>query len=82
MGSFSSENSTYELHYKTDPTMDMYQLGRSLTGNDFIVTGMLHVDESGCTAGPLSRYACRIYSERLPPFRSFIFAGGFDYDKV
>ena len=82
LGAFSYDNSSYELDYKTDPTMDMYQIGRSLTGNDFIVTGMLHVDESGCTAGPLSRFACRIYCERLPPFRSFIFAGAFDTDKV
>ena len=67
------------LEHKVNPLMDMYQMGRAVNGgNDFIVPGMLHVDDEGCSAGPISRWACRIECERLPPFRCFIYAGAFD----
>jgi hypothetical protein len=67
------------LEYQADPTRDVFQVGRAVNGgNDFVVPGVLHVDDEGCTTGPISRWACRIESERLPPFRSFIYACGFD----
>lgn len=70
---------TVVLEYQADPTRDVFQVGRAVNGgNDFVVPGVLHVDDEGCTTGPISRWACRIESERLPPFRSFIYACGFD----
>lgn len=60
-------------------TRDVFQVGRAVNGgNDFIVPGVLHVDDEGCTTGPVSRWACRVECERLPPFRSFVYACGFD----
>lgn len=72
------------LEYKQNPLYDLFQVGRSAhSGNDFIVPGEVHLDEEGCMAGAVSRWACRIECERLPPFRSFIYAGGFEKgDKV
>jgi hypothetical protein len=72
------------LEYKQSPLYDLFQVGRSAhSGNDFIVPGEVHLDEEGCMAGAVSRWACRIECERLPPFRSFIYAGGFEKgDKV
>lgn len=70
---------TVTLMFQSDPTRDMFQLGRAVNGgNDFVVPGVLHVDDEGCTTGPISRWACRIECERLPPFRSFVYACGFD----
>ena len=67
------------LTYNTNPLEDMFTIGRAANGgNDFVVPGILHVDKEGCTAGPVSRWACRIVCERLPPFRLFVYAGGFD----
>lgn len=75
----AAEVRTVVVEYAYDPCKDVFQLGRAVNGgNDFIVPGVLHVDDEGCTTGPISRWACRIECERLPPFRSFIFAGGFD----
>lgn len=67
------------LKHQNNPLRDVFQVGRAMAGgNDFTVPGVLHVDDEGCTTGPVSRYACRIECERLPPFRVFIYAGGFD----
>lgn len=55
----------------------MFQVGRMLVAqNDFVVRGPLHMDSYGALCGPVSRYACRIECERLPPFRTFIYAAG------
>jgi hypothetical protein len=71
------------LKYSIDPLRDRYQLGRAVrSSNDFIIPGHLHVGEDGTFTGPISRWACRIECERVPPFRSFIYAGGFDMKKV
>lgn len=71
----------YECRH--DPLRDRFQLGRALQStNDFIVPGQLHQGEDGSYTGPISRWACRIECERLPPFRCFIFAGGFNERKV
>ena len=67
------------LTYKASPVTDMFQIGRAVNGgNDFVLPGVLHVDNEGCATGPVSRWACRIECERLPPFRCLIYAGGFD----
>jgi hypothetical protein len=61
----------------------MFQLGRlSEPHNDFSIKGPLHSDQFGQQCGPVSRLACRIVCERLPPYRSFLYAGGFTTDKV
>ena len=84
MASVSGGGKVALLEYKQNPLYDLFQVGRSAhSGNDFIVPGEVHLDEEGCMAGAVSRWACRIECERLPPFRSFIYAGGFEKgDKV
>jgi hypothetical protein len=49
---------------------------------DYVVKGPLHNDIYGNMCGPVSRLACRIECERLPPYRCFIYAGGFNRKKV
>mmetsp|Transcript_14526 Transcript_14526/g.24148 ORF Transcript_14526/g.24148 Transcript_14526/m.24148 type:complete len:84 (-) Transcript_14526:551-802(-) len=79
-----AESGALIVEYTSNPLMDLYQLGRASNGgNDWVLPGMIHGDDEGCAAGPVSRWACRIECERLPPFRCFIYAGGFDpSDKV
>ena len=48
--------------------------------NDFVIPGPLRTDPSGKKKGPVSRFACRIECERLPPYRCFLYAGGFSID--
>ena len=69
------------FEYVPDPSKDMFQVGRVAT-NDFIVKGPLHYDHEMVTCGPVSRYACRIEVERKAPFRSFVYAAGFNATKV
>lgn len=69
------------FEYVPDPSKDMFQVGRVAT-NDFIVKGPLHYDHEMVTCGPVSRYACRIEVERKAPFRAFVYAAGFNADKV
>ena len=45
--------------------------------NDFVIPGTLRSEPSGKRKGPISRFACRIECERLPPYRCFVYAGGF-----
>ena len=78
----AGELHTHEVtfRYVTDPSRDVYQIGRADVGNDWTVKGPLHFSRSyPCTSiGPVSRYACRIECERLPPYRVFLFAAGFN----
>ena len=68
-----------------DPLKDVFQIGRA-DNNDMVLRGHLHacsdslMDASTAMglAGPLSRYACRIVCDRLPPFSVHIFAAGYD----
>jgi hypothetical protein len=67
------------MEYESSPFYDLYQFGRAIhSTNDFILPGYLHSNEEGIYTGPISRYSFHILCERLPPFRSFIFAGGFN----
>jgi hypothetical protein len=69
--------------YELDPLKDVFQLGRAAySSNDFIVPGELHYGADSLPSGPISRRACRIECERLPPFRCFLLAGGFNEHKV
>ena len=69
--------SKVSFQYVADRSKDMFQVGRMLVPqNDFVVRGPLHMDSYGALCGPVSRYACRIECERLPPFRTFIYAAG------
>ncbi len=71
------------IHFAQDPTKDMFQIGRAThSNNDFVVSGQMHEDEEGVPTGPVSRHSCRIVCDRLPPFQSRIYAGGFDDNKV
>jgi hypothetical protein len=68
----------HQIEFRPDCTKDIYQIGRAVNvKNDFVLPGQIHIDEFGNTSGPISRFACRIECERLPPFRCFIFSGGF-----
>ena len=66
-----------------DVGLDMFQVGR-LPGNDIVVRGPLRsygsaeAGQRPQLTGPVGRHACRLLCERLPPFRTWIFAGGFD----
>lgn len=72
-----------EFCFAPDPATDVFQVGRLIEpNNDFVVKGPLHYDSSGKQCGPVSRLACRIVCSRLPPFRCFILACGFNADKV
>jgi hypothetical protein len=67
------------MEYESSPFYDLYQFGRAIhSTNDFILPGYLHINEEGIYTGPISRYSFHILCERLSPFRSFIFAGGFN----
>ncbi|KAF1794068.1 Voltage-dependent channel, four helix bundle domain [Phytophthora cactorum] len=64
--------SVTEFH--SDPSVDMFQIGRMpCRQNDFVIPGP-RVGASGT----ISRYAARILCSREPPFECRIFAGGFD----
>lgn len=68
--------------YVNDPCHDRFQIGRAVRStNDFIVPGPLHLGDDGIYTGPVSRWAVRIECERLPPYRTFIYAGGFNDHK-
>lgn len=67
------------MEFVSDPSKDVFQLGRvAMACNDFIVRGPLHIDHDGVLSGPVSRYACRIECDRLPPYKCRIYAGGFN----
>ena len=71
------------IEYGNDPTKDIFQLGRAVhSTNDIVLPGYIHLADDGNYTGPLSRWACRIECERVPPFRSFIYAGGFNDQRV
>ncbi len=63
----------------SDPSKDYYQFGRSNDGsNDFVIRGPIKLKKNNTIFGSVSRYAMRIECERLPPYKCFIFAGGFN----
>jgi hypothetical protein len=72
------------IQYISDPTRDIFQIGRSEDDNcnDFICKGPIHDDVNGIPCGTVSRIACRIVCDRLPPYRSWLFASGFSSTKV
>lgn len=73
----SSSLTTVTFRYS--PIYDSFQFGRAVhSTNDYIIPGYLHMGEDGVYTGPVSRWAFRVLSERLPPYRSFLFAGGFN----
>lgn len=77
------ENAEIVVDFHPSPVSDLYQFGRAIhSTNDFTIPGYLHMGEDGVYTGPISRWAFRILCERLPPYRSFIFAGGFNDHKV
>ena len=81
MSGLPTESTVYRL--SRDPRYDMFQVGRAVhSTNDFVVPGQIHEEIDGLMKGPVSRHACRILCERLPPYRCFIYAGGFDQAKV
>lgn len=73
----------HTLLFDNDPLCDCFQIGRAACGsNDFVIPGELHNGNDSLPSGPVSRRACRIVCERLPPFRCFIHAGGFSEQRV
>lgn len=77
------DNNRFIVSYVSDPTTDIFQIGRSEESNDFVIRGYCH-EERGSKkyTGPTSRYACRIISSRLPPYQSFLYASGFNEKKI
>lgn len=71
-------NSMGTVEYMQSPLWDSFQLGRAAySSNDFILPGELHYGSDSLPSGPVSRRACRIDCERLPPYRCYLYAGGF-----
>lgn len=59
--------STQFINFITDPTADLFQLGRmDCPENDWVVRGPIHVSARGRVCGPVSRHALRIVAERSP----------------
>jgi hypothetical protein len=79
---YSQQSLSFDM--ESNPLYDLYQIGRAIySTNDIVIPGYIHMSEDdGIYTGPVSRYACRILCERLPPYRSFIFAGGLNDAKV
>ena len=75
-----ADGSAPDTHYvEASPEVDEFQIGRSVSSvNDFRVAGAIHMDSAGKVRGPVSRFACRILCHRLPPYRCYVHAGGFD----
>jgi pellino protein len=76
-GPFTESDIVYEC--RSDPTRDVYQVGRA-EDNDVVVKGPVRYSRAnpGLCSGSVSRYACRVECDRLPPYRAFIYAGGLD----
>jgi hypothetical protein len=65
------------------PDRDVFQIGRAIhSTNDWVLPGYIHLGDDGFYCGPLGRWACRIECERTPPYRCFVFAGGFNDNHV
>jgi hypothetical protein len=80
----SPMQASLSLTYIPDPTRDIFQIGRSDEPgvNDFVCKGPLHDDVHGVSCGTVSRVACRIVCDRLPPYRCHIYASGFSASEV
>ena len=61
---------------------DEYQFGRSIATNDFCLRGATKIDLQGKVRGCISRHACRIICQRLPPYKVIVKAGGYDENGV
>lgn len=67
------------MKFQNNPLYDEFQIGRAPhSTNDFVIPGQLHLGEAGTYTGPVSRWACRIVCERLPPYKSYIYAGAYN----
>jgi hypothetical protein len=78
-----NEMETILFEFPPSPVTDVFQFGRMANStNDFIIPGHLHMGEDGVFTSAVSRWSFRIVCERLPPYRSFIFAGGFNDAQV
>ncbi|RLV98319.1 hypothetical protein DV515_00010907 [Chloebia gouldiae] len=81
-----SRTQTVIVEYIHDRETDMFQVGRSTESPiDFVVTdtisGNQNTDETQITQSTISRFACRIVCDRIPPYTARIFAAGFDSSK-
>ncbi|KAK5857362.1 hypothetical protein PBY51_010614 [Eleginops maclovinus] len=81
-----SRNHTVVVEYCHDKDTDMFQIGRSTESPiDFVVTdtvaGGQEGEETPITQSTISRFACRVVCERVPPFTARIYAAGFDSSK-
>ncbi|XP_053801948.1 E3 ubiquitin-protein ligase pellino homolog 2 isoform X1 [Vidua chalybeata] len=81
-----SRTQTVIVEYINDRDTDMFQVGRSTESPiDFVVTdtisGNQNTDETQITQSTISRFACRIVCDRIPPYTARIFAAGFDSSK-
>jgi len=80
------------IPFERDPSLDMFTIGR-VPGNDLVVPGPLRRQERSrptllqigsnsshhtFLTSTVSRFGCRVLCERTAPFRTFLFAGGFN----
>ncbi|XP_046849104.1 E3 ubiquitin-protein ligase pellino homolog 1-like isoform X2 [Xenia sp. Carnegie-2017] len=79
------EKRTCVVKYKTLADVDMFQIGRSSHVNDYVMMDIVPNAKtaSDCilTRSTISRFACRIYVDRCPPYTARIYASGFDKSK-
>ncbi|MGH0159857.1 UNVERIFIED_CONTAM: hypothetical protein FKN15_067647 [Acipenser sinensis] len=81
-----SRAQTVVVEYTHDSNTDMFQIGCSTEGPiDFVVTDTVPGSQSNSDTqsvqSTISRFACRIICERIPPYTARIYAAGFDSSK-
>ena len=77
-----SDKKNMVVTYEAVPNVDMFQIGRSSDVNDFVVMDVVPNAEKATdcmlSKSTISRFACRIYVDRSPPYTARIYAAGFD----
>ncbi|XP_028409832.1 E3 ubiquitin-protein ligase pellino homolog 1-like [Dendronephthya gigantea] len=80
-----SENENLVVTYEALPNVDMFQIGRSSDINDYVVMDVVPNAQKATDCmlpkSTISRFACRIYVDRSPPYTARIYAAGFDKSK-
>ncbi|XP_019850677.1 PREDICTED: pellino isoform X1 [Amphimedon queenslandica] len=83
-----SKTKTSVMEFGPDPSVDMFQIGRSAdSAIDFVVVDTIE-EEAGegrrrvfNSSSSVSRYSCRILCEREPPYTAKLYAAAFDTNR-
>lgn len=77
-----AKNRLCVMEFGPDSAMDMFQIGRSAdSAIDLVVVDMVNSEDGSKVPNSnstVSRYACRILCERVPPYTARIYAAAFD----